>query len=127
MGLDTTHDCWHGPYSSFKRFRAEVADAAWRAFKYRPDYEAHPARAFQGWWDDDHPYRDVLDVFFIHSDCDGYIFPQHLDDLVRRLDDLIPWMSDRGPYEFASPREELEQFIRGLRKALDEWDIVQFH
>ena len=27
MGLDTTHDCWHGPYSSFMRWREEVARA----------------------------------------------------------------------------------------------------
>lgn len=25
MGLDTTHDCWHGPYSSFMRWRLEIA------------------------------------------------------------------------------------------------------
>ena len=28
MGLDTTHDCWHGPYSSFMRWRCEIARAA---------------------------------------------------------------------------------------------------
>lgn len=25
MGLDTTHECWHGPYSSFMRWRIEIA------------------------------------------------------------------------------------------------------
>lgn len=25
MGLDTSHDCWHGPYSSFMRWREEIA------------------------------------------------------------------------------------------------------
>ncbi len=25
MGLDTTHDCWHGPYSSFNRWRTQLA------------------------------------------------------------------------------------------------------
>lgn len=25
MGLDTTHDAWHGAYSSFKRFRIWLA------------------------------------------------------------------------------------------------------
>ncbi len=28
MGLDTSHDCWHGAYSAFMRFRTEVAKAA---------------------------------------------------------------------------------------------------
>lgn len=28
MGLDTTHDCWHGAYSSFMRWRRMLAKAA---------------------------------------------------------------------------------------------------
>lgn len=28
MGLDTTHDCWHGAYSGFMRWRIGVAKAA---------------------------------------------------------------------------------------------------
>ncbi len=25
MGLDTSHDCWHGPYSQFMRWRTWLA------------------------------------------------------------------------------------------------------
>ena len=28
MGLDTTHNCWHGPYSAFMRWRRAIAEAA---------------------------------------------------------------------------------------------------
>lgn len=28
MGLDTSHDCWHGPYSSFHYWRNQLAIAA---------------------------------------------------------------------------------------------------
>lgn len=28
MGLDTSHDCWHGPYSAFSRWRDDLAKAA---------------------------------------------------------------------------------------------------
>lgn len=28
MGLDTTHDCWHGAYSAFNRWRHGLAEAA---------------------------------------------------------------------------------------------------
>lgn len=28
MGLDTTHDCWHGAYSSFHRWRCKLAELA---------------------------------------------------------------------------------------------------
>lgn len=28
MGLDTSHDCWHGSYSSFHRWRCMIAQEA---------------------------------------------------------------------------------------------------
>ncbi len=28
MGLDTSHDCWHGAYSAFGRWRRAIAEAA---------------------------------------------------------------------------------------------------
>lgn len=28
MGIDTSHDCWHGAYSAFMRWRQEIARAA---------------------------------------------------------------------------------------------------
>jgi hypothetical protein len=28
MGLDTTHDCWHGAYSAFMRWRRKLAEVA---------------------------------------------------------------------------------------------------
>src|SRR5437016_2133419 len=28
MGLDTTHDCWHGAYSAFMRWRTKLAEVA---------------------------------------------------------------------------------------------------
>lgn len=27
MGLDTTHDCWHGSYGSFNAWRIQLAKA----------------------------------------------------------------------------------------------------
>lgn len=28
LGLDISHGCWHGPYSSFNEFRVEIAKVA---------------------------------------------------------------------------------------------------
>ncbi len=123
MGLDTTHDCWHGSYGGFKDFRDAVADAARQVKDYVPRYNNRPIRAFYGWWDDDHPYDHVLDVFFVHSDCEGYIFPKDAEPLASALDDLV----ERLPHgDQWSARELLQTFIRGLRKAADEWQIVVF-
>ena len=36
MGLDTTHDCWHGSYGAFSRWREQLAIAAGYTFSYQP-------------------------------------------------------------------------------------------
>lgn len=123
MGLDTTHNCWHGAYSLFEKFRGAVAVAAHEKYGYTPDYQAHPHRAFMGWWDRDHDYTDILDVFFVHSDCDGYIFPQHADELATKLRGLLPLLDGEGPW---SPRVLLQQFINGLLEAANQWQIIEF-
>jgi hypothetical protein len=128
MGLDTTHNCWHGSYSTFKAFRENVRDAAQSHLGYTPDYDAHPERAFYGWWDKDHNFTDILDVFFIHSDCEGWVFPTHARPLAARLELLVPHVSDDDGWspEF-STRGRLVTFIAGLRAAADNWEVVVFH
>lgn len=134
MGLDTSHNCWHGPYSAFKRFREAVADAAKEHRGYEPSYDGHPFRAFMGWWDfshdyerepDHHPYADPLDVFFVHSDCDGWIFPGDADVLADNLEPLLGYMST-DELDWAVHRDRLREFIEGLRSARDNWEPVAF-
>lgn len=124
MGLDTSHNCWHGSYSSFARFRNEVADHAKTHYGYVPNYDGHPERALYGWWDKDHPFSDILDVFFLHSDCEGWIFPKHAELLADRLDALVDYASDDGTQWCA--RARLRQFVDGLRRAADQWEVVAF-
>lgn len=126
MGLDTTHACWHGSYSGFKVFRDAVARAAEIANGYVPDYENHPNRAVMGWWDNDHPYGDVLDVFFVHSDCEGYIFPRDANKLIPALTALLPHV-EGDYYPGVTYQSKLTTFIAGLQAAADEWQIVEFH
>ena len=135
MGLDTSHDCWHGPYSAFARFRDAVAVVAKEHYGYEPDYDAHPLRAYSGWWDfeltdgrrdpDHHGYVDPLDVFFIHSDCDGWIFPHDGRKLADRLDPLVGYLDDEDK-GWPTDRALLRRFIAGLRLAAENWEIVEF-
>lgn len=126
MGLDTTHDCWHGSYGGFKDFRDEVAAAARQVKDYVPRYNNRPLRAFYGWWDDDHPFDHILDVFFVHSDCEGYIFPQHAGPLADALEELVESVPSDEADDRWSWQNRLRQFIAGLRSAADEWQIVEF-
>ena len=131
MGLDVSHNCWQGPYPDFAKFREAVAAVAKAYYGYEPEYDAHPPRAFLGWWDNrfptatgGHRYTDALDVFFIHSDSEGWIFPQDAGALAARLEPLLDHLGDdQRP---ASPRKWLEQFIAGLREASELYEVVEF-
>lgn len=49
MGLDTTHGCWHGPYSAFNRWRETLARAA-----------GIPVRLMVGWYGYDDWHERML-------------------------------------------------------------------
>ena len=127
MGLDVSHGCWSGAYSSFKRFRHAVAEAAREQCGYEPDYDAHPFRAFMGWWweGDGSTMTHALDPFFIHSDCDGYLFPSELHDLIPALTRLLPHVKGER-YPGRTNAADLAEFIAGLQRALDDYEPVRF-
>ncbi len=136
MGLDTSHNCWHGPYSLFSRWRQSVAEAA----GYQHDritengFTFHQARidwdgimkanpgCIQGEWVE-HP-NDPLLYLIAHSDYDGVIHPSAGTKLADRLEELLPKLKDGGPW---SDRDITEQFISGLRLAASAGEDVDFH
>jgi|SRR5688572_2277704 len=124
MGLDTTHDAFHGAYSSFNHFRMEICVAA--GIEMVPDPERgdrpHPI-----WWTDMDPSTDYmgnwtaepddpLRYLIEHSDCDGALRCEHLPALVERL----------RPLSLATEQDRLDQFIRGCEDAIARGDDVGF-
>lgn len=133
MGLDTSHGCWHGPYSQFMRWRQwlnlfvmrergatdpacqeianlgalrEALDAAWEAGLY--DDQSVP-----------------INVLMNHSDCDGEIPPEVCGPLADSLQALAEkYMPARGTYDEMRP--PTERFIRGLRTAAAAGEAVEF-
>ena len=91
MGLDTTHDCWHGSYSSFGKFREAVARRC-----------GIDLDRMEGFCDDGTPWNslppDPILALLNHSDCDGEIAIQDLIPLADRLDaiaqGLSGWLTD---------------------------------
>lgn len=135
MGLDVTHNCWNGPYSSFKRFREAVAAAAKKHFGYEPVYDGVPLRCYMGWWDFPHDYaRDPghtepthpLDVFFIHSDCEGWIFPDDMPGLIAALRQLVGYLPEEHD-DWCQRRSTLQRFIDGPISAEANNEPVRFH
>ena len=63
MGLDTTHNAWHGPYSSFNRFRFSLAK------QIGIDLDQ-----YYGYGDGHLNLEDIahdIQPLLNHSDCDG--------------------------------------------------------
>ena len=114
MGLDTTHECWHGSYSSFGRWRAKVCEVA--------GYGEIRARVGFGGgieW----PANDPLVVLLSHSDCDGEISTEDCLGIADRLEELMPALRDAGG-DYA---EDAQQWINGLRDAVAGGESVEFH
>lgn len=135
MGLDTSHDCWHGPYSAFSRFRNQLARAA--GYVVEPeqhgdfthdtakiDWEGIEQRnpgCYQGEW---HAGEgDALVYLIAHSDCDGVIHPAQATVLADRIEELIPKLDSGDPFVL----KQAELFVKGLRLAVERGEDVDFH
>lgn len=145
MGLDTTHDCWHGSYGGFGIFRETVGRAAGLPYVVDPSYgnrhraniewDQYPLEAYQGRWrkvrptwvqpEDVYgvPVQDDVLYLIVHSDCDGELRRGYLPRLVRRLIELEPRFDElAGDYEAGA----LRQFIEGLELAIRQGEHVRF-
>lgn len=133
MGLDTTHDCWHGPYSQFMRWREFLNWCVMQDRKADPVCEAVVRMGITGEalvkaWDLG-LYTDQsepINVLMNHSDCDGSIAASVCGPLADALEGLIErYMPARGTYDEMRPATE--RFIAGLRRAAAAGEDVEFH
>lgn len=140
MGLDTSHDAWHGAYGAFSRWRNKLAEVAGYELEEYGDYGIKGVKPPTGWteqtlfsrahvdgyWEE--PPSDPLLILLAHSDCDGWIFPHHAGPLADRLAELLPLLPDEvGGGHVRHWHETTQRFIDGLRKAADEGEVVVFH
>ncbi len=132
MGLDTTHDCWHGAYSAFSRWRNKLAEVAGYSFHMEDSFECvsvdwgHLQNNLQGDWDE--TPDDALLVLIAHSDCEGKIKPKQARALAKRLRELLPLLPDGdGGAHIGDWKEKTQQFIDGLDLAVKQRQDVRFH
>lgn len=131
MGLDTTHDCWHGPYGAFNQWRCALhmliqVDRGQQDDLGLDGYEhliqgTHPRWA----WPAPYDKGDPLDVLMSHSDCDGEI--EHAACLP--LADALQGIADRrmpARALYDRWRPATDRFIAGLRKAHAAGENVEF-
>jgi hypothetical protein len=143
MGLDTTHDAWHGAYSAFNRWRDKLAEVAGYTFHEHENrrqlieldwggIEATIGRDLNGKWPaipvrhDGTP--DPLIILLAHSDCEGELQVEYLEALAGRLTELLPkveGLEDGG--HIGNYVEKTQTFIDGLRRAAEAGEPVGFH
>lgn len=137
MGLDTSHDCWHGPYSAFMRWRERLVRLAWGGYGeqggQRGNLWNYPGYHGQQYHKQDqtspeplkYPENDPLVTLICHSDCDGEIAPELCGPLADRLQEIMDAkMPARALYDELRPATE--RFIAGLRKAAAAGEPVEF-
>ena len=119
MGLDTTHNCWHGPYSSFNRFRESLAEQIGISLDDYIGYDNPNAtkelRSIK------HNIRPLLN----HSDCDGILPLRQCKLIVDGLNDILENFNDKieADYNF---KENIIQFRDGCLLAIKNKEVVRF-
>lgn len=154
MGLDTTHDAWHGGYMAFNEWRRTLADAAGIPLDlmegfYEPPEEtsmmwaapreggpmcgSHYGPSLHSWITKAIRYvpisweiikPDPLVVLLDHSDCEGDIPAEYCAPLADRLEELLPNIPDGGVWNWPGLTR---RFIDGLRRAAVAGEAVEFH
>lgn len=123
MGLDTTHDAWHGAYSSFNQWRK------WIALQIGIDLYKMEGFGGEISWD---TVKDDLKYLLNHSDCDGYITSLRCKKIAVRLKEII---GDRKvPEDWYSSEDEdayflykTKQFMKGCKLAHNRNERLEFH
>lgn len=131
MGLDTSHNCWHGGYGSFNAWRNKLAELA--GYPLVKD-EGHMVPSNIAWnsitsehlngeWES--IPSDPLLILICHYDCEGKIDKAHTKILAERLVELLPLMKDFEENQFFEGKTL--QFINGLLEAHANKEDVEFH
>jgi len=134
MGLDVTHDAWHGACSAFMRWRTELAKAAglppldlMEGF-YDPRREAFSDLQSQLpiKWDCLKP--SSLHTLLHHSDCEGDIPWQACGPIADELEALLPKLPNVNVGgHIGNWRDKTATFIKGLRAAYSRQENLEFH
>ncbi len=134
MGLDTTHNCWHGAYSSFMRWRIKLCEVSGYGNIFDYDYfwendtRISKAKKPRPWPEN----NDILIELLTHSDCDGEILSEKCGSLADRLEQLLPALKVCDISNEASGycdrfSDITNDFIKGLRLAFKKKENVEFH
>ncbi|XEC97031.1 hypothetical protein AB6A23_11100 [Paenibacillus tarimensis] len=126
MGLDCSHDAFHGAYSSFNRLRQFVCKSIGGSY---PPHETEGLEP-EAWYFGEGYNKEKnpgLYEFFCHSDCDGEISPEMCSLVANELESILPLLKKLEEITEAYGHilfnggyvGTVEKFIAGCRKAAE--------
>ncbi|MGD1416469.1 hypothetical protein [Bacillus stercoris] len=133
MGLDTTHNAFHGAYSSFNNFRRFLLKSIGGSYPPHENKEL-----MDGYWYFGDGYSTEthkgLAEFFGHSDCDGEISPEMCKIVADELEAILPQVEELAKAEQSygyTLRDGgwiavTKQFIEGCRLAHERNEPLEF-
>ncbi|RYI30558.1 hypothetical protein EVU96_09080 [Bacillus infantis] len=133
MGLDTTHNAFHGAYSAFNTFRKFICESIGGSFPPHKDKTLK-----DGYWYFGEGYNTEthkgLTEFLAHEDCEGEISPEMCKVVADELESILPYVEERartieahghilrdGGYVAVTKR-----FIEGCRLAHERNEPLEF-
>lgn len=147
MGLDCSHNAWHGAYSAFMTWRRKIAEIVGIPLElmegfYSDDMNQIKLAEFAGpnaeaiielvrrtcpiKWSSLKP--DPLHALLYHSDCEGELSPDECASIATRLEDILPLLpnGDAGGH-IGNWRDKTKAFIDGCRAAAAANEPLDFH
>ena len=121
MGLDTSHNCYHGPYSSFTDFRYALADQI--------DIDLDDYIGYRGYRPT--KYLDTIEHDIMpllnHSDCDGILTVEECKRIANGLTNILDNFNEDINYSINNFKDKIIQFRDGCLEAIQNNEEVEFH
>jgi len=119
MGLDTSHNCWHGPYSTFNRFRYSLG---YQIGIDLDDYSGYNEKGIK----DLSKINHALMPLFNHSDCEGRLTVKESKSIVKGLNEVLENFIENDKYDYDF-KELIMIFRDGCLDAISKKQMVKFH
>jgi len=131
MGLDCSHDAFHGSYGAFSRFRDALVECIGGRVDRGNTFEGEKSY----WWFPEGMNSSTnpgLYEFFSYSDCDGEISPEMCARLADEMEAILPFV-EKWPDNLGGHIERdggfvavTKRWIKGCRAAALEGVPLEF-